>query len=173
MRRFFTAEVRDAIVHAKEEALATGNTTIGVPHLILGLSRSHEDPCGRVLNLHGFDATFVREKVRAGAAISEVSAVVMSREGERLLKGSAFSAFLHSDRLIHPFNVLLTFLEDADEADWLVLHLADGGLDFNSATNELHSWDESLRAGYRHWLSTGLAYRLIRSKRLRRIVAWA
>jgi len=121
---------------------------------------------------HGFNAEMVRTKVRVGSPDKGGITILLSRQVEELLKRSAFSAFLHSDRLIHPFNVLLTFLEHVSGPAWLIDHLADIGLDHDPVLKELHDDDERLRSRYRAWLGSGVAHDVIRSTGFKRILAW-
>jgi hypothetical protein len=98
--------------------------------------------------------------------------LILSHQGEKLLKDSAFNALLHADRLVQPFNVLLAFLEGRNGDQGLLEHLREIGLDHDSALAELHQHDPALQAKYRPWLGKGLVAEVVRASGIRRVLAW-
>ncbi|QQR85664.1 MAG: hypothetical protein IPJ76_13765 [Flavobacteriales bacterium] len=171
MKRYFSPSTRDALANAKEEALLTGGTKISIAHLVLGLARSVEEQCGQLLAQKGLDQTFVREHARIGPSIVTTGPLVLSREGEELLKDSAFGAFLHSQRVIQPIHVLLTLLKSPRDPI-LHEHFLRVGLSYDAALVEFHKMDPTLASSYRGWLATGFFSEVIRVTQLNKLMAW-
>jgi ATP-dependent Clp protease ATP-binding subunit ClpA len=170
MLRRFSSEVRDAVVHAKEEAFHSGGHRIEVAHLILGLSRT-TGPCSTLMADHGFNAALVRGKVRAGEPIQTRDTTMLSSEAEALLKDSTYSAFLYADRLVRPHHVLLTFLGMTTK-NALQEHMHEQGMHYDVVLNELHAQNETLRNRYRSWAANGSIRRVLLSTMVGRFLMW-
>lgn len=171
MARRFSPEVRDAIVHAKEEAFHSGGQRIEVAHLILGLSRTTGDPCSTLMADHGFNATLVRDQVRTGDPIQPGDMAVMASDAEALLKDSIYSAFLHADGLVRPYHVLLTFLGMTPK-NALLQHLHERGMHHDVVLQELHAQDGRLRNRYRSWAAKGSIRKALLGTMVGRAVMW-
>lgn len=171
MARRFSPEVRDAVVHAKEEAFHSGGQRIEIAHLILGLSRTTGDPCSTLMADHGFNAALVRDHVRTGDPIQPGDTAVMASDAEALLKDSIYSAFLHADGLVRPYHVLLTFLGMTPK-NALLQHLHERGMDYDVVLQELHAQDGRLRNRYRSWAAKGPIRKALLGTLVGRAVMW-
>ena len=129
----FSNRVRDVITFSREEALRLGHDFIGTEHLLLGMIREGEGTAVSMLRQLGVPLEDLREEIEQatrGAASNNVlnlSSIPLTRQSERVLKGTYLEAKKCKSFLIDTEHLLLSILLDPENLGTQILDRFDVG----------------------------------------------